>query len=251
MVSKNILIVDDAAETRIFLKGLINSLGYTSFEAKNGMDAIKITAEQSIDLVILDVLMPNFDGFQTLEAIRKQSRDTPIKIVFLTGKKGEINPEKVAELKPDDFIQKSVDIHVLKTKLKKLIGGDDSAKSTAPPPPPAAETPPPPPAKAATQPNPAPQTATKPATPPAATGPKPMDLPATVTNMPIELEIRITKLMQSSLIFYSKVQFKEGAELSINCPPAANALKKTGELKAKVQKCVAENDKFNVTALFI
>ncbi|MBX9836713.1 MAG: response regulator, partial [Silvanigrellaceae bacterium] len=88
MATKSILIVDDAAETRIFLKGIINSLGFAHFEAKSGIDALKILNDHMIDLVILDVLMPNFDGYQTLEFINKLKQKQEIKVVFLTGKKG-------------------------------------------------------------------------------------------------------------------------------------------------------------------
>ena len=131
MATKSILIVDDAAETRIFLKGIINSLGFAHFEAKSGIDALKILNDHMIDLVILDVLMPNFDGYQTLEFINKLKQKQDIKVVFLTGKKGELDQAKIDELKPDDLIHKTVEIQVLKTKLKKLLDG--SIPPTKPP----------------------------------------------------------------------------------------------------------------------
>jgi CheY-like chemotaxis protein len=254
VATKSILIVDDAAETRIFLKGIINSLGFAHFEAKSGIDALKILNDHMIDLVILDVLMPNFDGYQTLEFINKLKQKQEIKVVFLTGKKGELDQAKIDELKPDDLIHKTVEIQVLKTKLKKLLDG--SIPPTKPPiATPAAtqtqataatvSTQSPATPKAAT-PSPA-QAAPKPAAPPGtAPAESKLDLAAKITNMPIELDIKIIKLTQSGITFSAKLQFKEGAQLSIDCQKAAAALKKTGELNVKVLKCVPEGDLYIV-----
>jgi CheY-like chemotaxis protein len=71
LATKSVLIVDDAPETRIFLKGIVNSLGYSFFEAKTGLDALKVLNDHAVDLVILDVMMPNYDGYQTMEFINK------------------------------------------------------------------------------------------------------------------------------------------------------------------------------------
>ncbi|APJ04387.1 response regulator [Silvanigrella aquatica] len=270
MANKTVLIVDDAAETRIFLKGIVTSMGLAFFEAKSGIDALKILNEHMIDLVILDVLMPHFDGYQTLEFINKLKQKQNIKVVFLSGKKGDLDQDKIAALKPDDLIHKTVDIHVLKNKLRKILDG------TAPPPsfaaasttPPAASPAPTTTAPTVNAPKPAapntPSITPKPApagvapqsgattsattTAPTAATPK-LDLPATITNMPIVLDIKIIKITQSGIVFQAKHQFKEGALLSVDCPKAASSLKKTGELQLKVQKSVPENDYYIVTTM--
>ncbi|KAB8037787.1 response regulator [Silvanigrella paludirubra] len=251
MATKSILIVDDAAETRIFLKGIINSLGFAHFEAKSGIDALKILNDHMIDLVILDVLMPNFDGYQTLEFINKLKQKQDIKVVFLTGKKGELDQAKIDELKPDDLIHKTVEIQVLKTKLKKLLDG--SIPPTKPPiaSPVASQTqapiaPPPVSAPTPAAAKPAAPTPAQPAPKPAAPAESKLDLAAKITNMPIELDIKIIKLTQSGITFSAKFQFKEGAQLSIDCQKAAAALKKTGELSVKVLKCTPEADLYIV-----
>ncbi|KAB8031794.1 response regulator [Fluviispira multicolorata] len=271
MSGKTILIVDDAVETRLFLKGIVNSLAFTPVEAKSGIDALKILGDQKIDLVILDVLMPNLDGYQTLEFINQLKKTQNIKVIFFSGKKGELDQTKINELKPDDFIHKTVDIQVLKTKIKKLINAEESqatkpmappamqppqaapkqaTPSAAPQPPIATSKPPPtavPPAVAA---KPAAGAAAKPISPQTpATGAK-LELNATITNMPIVLDIIITQLTPSGIVFQSKFQFKEGAQLSINCPQAATTLKKAGELQTKVQKCVQDGENYIVNTSF-
>ncbi|BBH52334.1 response regulator [Fluviispira sanaruensis] len=275
MSGKSVLIVDDAVETRLFLKGIIKSLGYTPIDAKSGIDALKILGDQKIDLVILDVLMPNFDGYQTLEFINQLKKTQSIKVIFFSGKKGELDQTKIDELKPDDFIHKTVDIQVLKTKIKKLVvGGEGQIPPLTPPQASPAQAPIPakhaaapiaqPPKAVVNTPGPAkpvavqPATAAAKATPTAATKPAQpaapaaakLDLSATITNMPIVLDIKITQLTSSGIVFHSKFQFKEGAQLSINCPQASATLKKPGELLTKVQKCIQEGENYIVNTGF-
>lgn len=258
MATKTILIVDDAAETRIFLKGIMNSLGFAYFEAKNGLDALKILNDHLIDLVILDVLMPNFDGYQTLEFINKLKQKQDIKVVFLTGKKGEIDQAKIDELKPDDFIHKTVEIQVLKTKLKKLLDGTAPlAKPAAAPmnqvqvttsiPPKSIPAPIPKMQPTQNQTTPKPSSA-QPLKAPSTSETK-SDFTAKITD-PIILKIKILKLTQTGMNFLTKVQLKEGAQFFIDCPKAAEALKKTGEIRIKIQKCTQEQDLFVVNALY-
>ncbi|MGY3805256.1 response regulator [Pigmentibacter ruber] len=263
MATKTILIVDDAAETRIFLKGIINSLGYAFYEAKSGLDALKILNDHLIDLVILDVLMPNLDGYQTLEFINKLKQKQDIKVVFLTGKKGELDQAKIEELNPDDLIHKTVDIQVLKTKLKKLLDGSipptkpkvgsaQPAQASAPVQASAAlaqapKTATPIAAKPGT-PTPSAATATKVAPTASQTGESSLEILAKITNMPIDVEIVITKLSQTTVTFSAKFQFKEGSQLTIDSPKAATTLKKSGEFNVKVLKCLPENDKFIINS---
>ena len=233
MATKSVLIVDDAPETRIFLKGIVNSLGFSHFEAKSGIDALKILKEHPVDLVILDVLMPNFDGYQTLEYINKLKQTQAIKVVFFTGKKGELDQMKIEQLKPDALIHKTVEIQVLKTKLKKLLDGSMTSLR------PHVVMP----SSPFTSPQLGPVTISR--------DEKKLDLVATITNMPIALEIKILKLTQSGIYFSAQFPFKEGSLLSIDCPKAANALKKTGDLQVKVHKCTPEQAIFITNALHI
>ena len=120
MISHNVLIVDDAAETRLFLKDVVTSLGYIPFEAKNGLDALKTLSENKMDLILLDILMPDMDGYQLLEEINKLRDNRKFKVAFITGIRGELDTEKLDTLKPDEIIYKSVDIQVLKKDYLRL-----------------------------------------------------------------------------------------------------------------------------------
>jgi DNA-binding NtrC family response regulator len=77
----NILIVDDAAEVRANLKKTLEKENHTIFEAQNGIDCLKIIHNNNIDLVILDIFMPEKGGIDTLMEIKSLE----IKKIIITG----------------------------------------------------------------------------------------------------------------------------------------------------------------------
>jgi CheY-like chemotaxis protein len=78
-----LLIVDDEADVRNFLKEELSRENFQISTASNGADAIVAAAEQSYDVIILDMLMPGLDGIQVIRVLRKVIPGTPI--VGLTG----------------------------------------------------------------------------------------------------------------------------------------------------------------------
>ncbi len=78
-----LLIADDDADLRDFLKDELTSAGFSVFTVGNGADAIVKVAEQPFDLILLDMLMPGLDGVQVIKVLRKISPDVPI--IGLTG----------------------------------------------------------------------------------------------------------------------------------------------------------------------
>jgi DNA-binding response OmpR family regulator len=98
-----ILVVDDDADIRGLIRELLERQGYGVEEAANGRDGLRTFYANPPDLVILDVSMPELDGWQTLERIRDLS-DVPV--AMLTARAGEL--EKVRGLKAgaDDYITK-------------------------------------------------------------------------------------------------------------------------------------------------
>lgn len=88
-IVKTILVVDDCATERLYLSELLHSQGYRVIEAINGSDAYDIAKKNAIDLVIMDIIMPEMNGFK---ATREFSKDLDLKhipIVISTGKQTE------------------------------------------------------------------------------------------------------------------------------------------------------------------
>src|SRR5438094_606509 len=69
---REVLIVDDSPDLRGMLAFTLGDLGYTVRQAKNGSDALHELAEHAPDCVVLDLMMPDIDGFKVLEAMRTQ-----------------------------------------------------------------------------------------------------------------------------------------------------------------------------------
>ena len=84
---KTILIVDDEADIRDILRiRLANHPGFRIPEAANGSDALELTRQQRPDLIILDWLMPGFNGMEVLKALRESPELTTIPVIMMTVK---------------------------------------------------------------------------------------------------------------------------------------------------------------------
>jgi DNA-binding response OmpR family regulator len=103
MKRASVLVIDDDADIRGLLRELLERAGYEVAESSNGREGLRTLYATSPDLVLLDVSMPELDGWQTLERIRDVS-DVPV--VMLTARAAEL--EKVRGLKAgaDDYVTK-------------------------------------------------------------------------------------------------------------------------------------------------
>lgn len=118
ILSSNILIVDDDPDIRQVLKILLSET-YTVAEASSGMEAVAYVKEHpELDLVLLDVMMPGMDGFQTCDAIRK---DSNVPVLFLTAKSAENDRVSAYSSGGDDFLSKPFSSVELLAKVSSLM----------------------------------------------------------------------------------------------------------------------------------
>lgn len=99
----NILIVDDEILIRNVIKEYSESEGYNIFEAGDGLEAIEMVKKNNIDLVLLDVMMPNLDGFSACKEIKKIKN---IPVIILSARKEEYDKLVGFDLGIDDYITK-------------------------------------------------------------------------------------------------------------------------------------------------
>jgi threonine synthase len=93
-----VVIVDDTSDARRLIMRILQSQGdYTLFEATNGREAIDIAKRESPDLIILDLMMPEIDGFAVLDALKKDSQTAEIPVIVVTAK--ELTPDEKSRLK--------------------------------------------------------------------------------------------------------------------------------------------------------
>lgn len=102
---KKILIVDDNPSIRSFLKVPLSS-EYDISEASTAEEAKEQYSQQEPDLIILDLGLPDEDGFEVLYMIREENNDMDTKVVILTVRDDGVSRDKAAKLKADEYVTK-------------------------------------------------------------------------------------------------------------------------------------------------
>jgi DNA-binding response OmpR family regulator len=116
--SKLILVADDEPRMRRFMRMNLDLEGYRVIEAENGFDAVNRVREDLPDLVLLDVMMPEMDGFEALRLIRETSN---VPVVMLTVKGDEEDRVKGLELGADDYVTKPFSPRELASRIKAVL----------------------------------------------------------------------------------------------------------------------------------
>ncbi len=116
--SKLILIVDDEARMRRFMQMNLDLEGYRVIEAGNGLEAIDRVRENLPDLVLLDVMMPEMDGFEALRIIRETAT---VPVIMLTVRNDESDKVKGLELGADDYVTKPFSPRELASRIKAVL----------------------------------------------------------------------------------------------------------------------------------
>ena len=209
-----LLIVDDMGEFRFLVRSSFGKK-YQVFCAKNGFEALSLLRlkQEEIDIIILDINMPEMNGIQCLQRIRNESLDSHKSIIFLTGQDHKAVISEALQLKPDAYLLKPISIKSLKEKMEGLmLSRQKNAK----------------------------------------TGQKAYEIPpllrdsvkywrrvryeAKVVNSPMSLDFEVLAMNEDFLLLSSKVAFKEGSSFSFECEAFDRYLAGTCEYEAKVFK---------------
>src|ERR1700734_3363825 len=116
-----ILLVDDSAENLISIEAALEGLGQEVVTARSGKEALRHLLESDFALILLDVKMPEMDGFQTAELIRARKRSLHTPILFLTAYKSEEHLFRGYDLGAVDFLFKPIVPEVLRSKVAVFV----------------------------------------------------------------------------------------------------------------------------------
>jgi two-component system KDP operon response regulator KdpE len=116
--AKLILVVDDEPRMRRFIRMNLDLEGYRVIEADNGLEAMQRVREDLPELVLLDVMMPEMDGFEALRLIRETSN---VPIIMLTVKGDEEDRVRGLELGADDYVAKPFSPRELSSRIKAVL----------------------------------------------------------------------------------------------------------------------------------
>lgn len=115
-----ILIVDDMATNILILSDLLKD-EYEIKVAKNGEKAIEIVNSQNIDLILLDVEMPNLNGYEVCKILKASDKTKNIPIIFITARSSETDEEKGLDLGAIDYVTKPFSKTIVKLRIRNHI----------------------------------------------------------------------------------------------------------------------------------
>ncbi|KJB84883.1 transcriptional regulator [Paenibacillus sp. E194] len=118
MMNYQILVVEDDQEIRELIKQFLMTQHYSVEVASDGIEGMKQFNKQSFDLILLDVMMPNLNGFEVAKMIRSQSN---VPIILLTALEEEQDQLKGFDLGIDDYITKPFSFHVLIRRVEAVL----------------------------------------------------------------------------------------------------------------------------------
>ena len=114
-----ILVVDDDRNTRLFLRGVLEGAGYTVTEASDGVQALGLLESTHIDLAVLDIMMPNMDGYEFTRTLRQSDNNLPI--LMVSAKQLPADKHKGFLVGTDDYITKPIDDEEMLFRIKALL----------------------------------------------------------------------------------------------------------------------------------
>ena len=119
MAAKKILVVDDEARMRKLVSDFLVREGYEVLEAENGVKAMDLFyADKDIALIILDVMMPQMDGWQTLREVRESSQ---VPVIMLTAKSDERDELRGFDLGVDEYVTKPFSPRTLVARVEAIL----------------------------------------------------------------------------------------------------------------------------------
>ena len=119
LAGKNVLVVDDDVRNLFALTTAFERYNINAITAESGQEAINILAEnKSIDMVLMDIMMPEMDGYETTQKIRREHKNSALPIIAVTAKAMKGDREKCIEAGASDYITKPVKIDQLLSLMR-------------------------------------------------------------------------------------------------------------------------------------
>jgi DNA-binding response OmpR family regulator len=117
-MTRKILVVDDTRNVQVMLNDFLSSQDFEVLTASDGRQALDVAQVSNPDLILLDIMMPNMDGFQFLSHIR---RDSNVPVIMITAKQEEADIIRGFELGADDYITKPFRLRELLVRMRAVM----------------------------------------------------------------------------------------------------------------------------------
>ena len=116
-----VLVVDDDASARLMLRRVLTALKCSVTEAVDGVEALRELGGATFDLMLLDLVMPNLDGLETLAAMRADERLAELPVVVLSADREEASVRRALELGVADYLSKPLSVPVAIDRLRRFM----------------------------------------------------------------------------------------------------------------------------------
>lgn len=131
VMANTVLVVDDDPLTQRVLQHYLERAGYRMLSAANGREALKVARQQSPQLIILDVMMPDMDGWTVLKQIKKMESTREIPVILLSGNADLMASEEAQQSGATLLLVKPINPEQLLSAMKKIAPADDSENPIA------------------------------------------------------------------------------------------------------------------------
>ena len=121
MGKAKILVVDDNEKNVELLEAILQAAGFEVLKAYNGKQAIEMTGKERPDLLLLDIMMPELDGFQVCGILRKDPQNAGLPVIMVTAKDKESDIVQSLERGADDYIVKPINKKELLSKIEDML----------------------------------------------------------------------------------------------------------------------------------
>lgn len=119
---RKILIIDDEEDFCYFVKANLLLLGnYKVITATSGEKGLKASIKHKPDIILLDIMMPEIDGFEVLKKLKGEKKTIHIPIIMITAKNEDESKIKAAGLYCEDYIVKPVEMEILNSKIDNIL----------------------------------------------------------------------------------------------------------------------------------
>lgn len=122
MVPRKILLVDDSETVLMMEQMILKKDRYQLITAKNGKEGVQKALETRPDLILMDVVMPEMNGFEAVRCLRQQAATQSVPIVMVTTKAEAESMEIGYEIGCSDYVAKPIDSTELLTKVRSILG---------------------------------------------------------------------------------------------------------------------------------
>ncbi|MBL8014300.1 MAG: response regulator [Candidatus Omnitrophica bacterium] len=118
--SKRVLVVDDDPVVIRLVKEILKNIGYEVETAKDGIDAMVLVKKEKPDLIVLDIMMPELNGYDVLRTLKFTDEYKDIPVLLLTSREQELD-RRIGEMMGIDYLQKPVNREAFIERIQKII----------------------------------------------------------------------------------------------------------------------------------